>query len=310
MVAGTVTREEALMNPPQNSDWNRAAERLSKAFGAAFNVTVIPDLSGRTLRPIIQHMSVAKHRLVIPIGEKAGSPAVAVGTLDAQPTEVAEKLLQVAVRLIQKTLESDEQVLDLKACARQITQDFDERNWLHAQLRCLRDWDTAVPVSDFAEGVLASLGRTIRAEAVILAAAEKEETLAGDGMPLVRKTVIRTVTRSEAVDDEACRQLVSRLREVAGTDPLVQNEMKRRREFSMAPGVHSCILVPVRKREAFFGWILAVNHISEKEDLESTTIADDGALTEDEFGTAEAQLAECAAVVLALHPACEQLFAG
>ncbi len=299
------------MNPtPGDSDWQGTAKRLTEAFGAPFNVTVIPDLPGRTLRPIIQPMTVAKHRLVIPLGEKAGSPAAAVGTLDAQPTEVAEKLLEVAVRYIRKTLESDEQLLDLEACTRQISQIFDERNWLQGLLRRLRDWDAAVPVSGFAEGVLESLGRTVRAEAVVLVAAEKEQTRDGQGTPLVGKTVVRTGTGSEALQDEECRQLVSRLREVAGTNPLVQNDVKRRREFSMASGVHSCVLVPVRKRETFFGWILAVNHISEKQVPELGRSIVDGAVTEDEFGTAEAQLVECAAVVLALHPHCEQLFAG
>lgn len=295
---------------PEASDWQETAKCLAEAFGAPFNVTVIPDLTGRTLRPVIQHTTVAKHRLVIPIGRKGGDPAVAVGTLDAQPTEVAEKLLEVAVRYIQKTLEFDEQLLDLEACTRQISEDFDELNWLHGQLRRLRDWDVTTPVADFAEGLLVSVSRTVGAEAVMLVAAAKEETAGRRQLPTVGRRVVRIRGAKQVVNDEDCRQLVARLREVAGADPLVQNEMKRRREFSMAPGVHSCLLVPVRKREAFFGWILAVNRVSDRDRPESIAGGADDGITEDEFGTAEAQLAECAAVVLALHPHCEQLFSG
>jgi hypothetical protein len=296
--------------PAGNRDGQGTAQRLTEAFGTPFNVTTIPDLSGRTLRPIIQHLTVSKHRLVIPIGKRADSPAVAVGTLDAQPTEMAERLLEVAVRYIQKTLESDEQLLDLEACTRQISQDFDERNWLLGQLRRLREWDTRVPVSDFAEGVLQSLARTVRAEDVMLVAAEGEEAPSARELPPVGKTVIRSGTESGVINNEACVQLVGRLREVAEMDPLVQNEMKRRREFSMAPGVHSCILTPVKKRGAFFGWILAVNRIPEKNAAATAASSADDAVTGDEFGTAEAQLTECAAAILALHPHCEELLAG
>ena len=99
------------------------------------------------------------------------------------------------------------------------------------------------------------------------------------------------------------------MREVAGAQPLVQNDMKGRREFSMVPAVHSCILAPARRQDFFFGWLLAVNRIPAFDEPETATQQAIPHVSWDELGTAEASLMDAAAVVLATQARCAELLA-
>lgn len=297
------------MNPtPTEADWQRTARRLSEAFGAQFSVTVLTDFSGRAAGPIIQDLTVSKRRLVIPIGENGGDSAVAIATLDGHPKEVLERFLEVAVRYVRRSLRLDDQRLDLDACTQQISRDFEELNWLHRQLQYLRDCDTSDTAAVFAEGVLASLCKALSAEATVLVAADGPSGAEGQQIPLAGKPVMKVGPGRDVVDDGNFRQLVDRLREVAGRKPLVQNDMRRKREFSMAPWVHSCILVPVTRRRVFLGWLLAVNGVPPTDESAATSDGVDASVQEDAFGTSEARLMESAAAILALHPQRDELF--
>jgi hypothetical protein len=290
------------------NDWKRTVARLTAAFGAPFSVTVLSGVSDRALRPVIQNLTINRHRVVIPIGEKENHPAVAVATLDGHPSELLERLLGIALRSVQENLELDQQRLELQACSRQISHDFEELNWLHRQLRVLGSCGATGSPTDFAEGLLISLCKIVDAEAAVLVGADRENTPAVEELPLVGRTVRRFGPRKDAVEDDSCRRLVDRLREIAGKKPLVLNDMKRRREFSMAPGIHSCILAPVIRASIFYGWVLALNHISAEQGSGAPVDGCEIPPPEDEFGTSEAQVAESAGVLLALHPRCEELF--
>ena len=102
----------------------------------------------------------------------------------------------------------------------------------------------------------------VNAEGIILVSSDGEQACLGQEPPAAGRAVVRVGPGEIPLDAAGARQLVDRLREVAGLHPLVQNDMKRRREFAMAPQVHSCILVPVIMRSTFLGWLLAINHVS------------------------------------------------
>jgi hypothetical protein len=291
----------------EENHWERTVARLTAAFGTQFSVTVLSGVSGRALRPVIQDLTINRHRVVIPIGEKANHPAVAVATLDGHVSELLERFLGIAVRYVHENLELGEQRLELEACSEQISHDFEELNWLHRQLRVLGNCGTTGSAMDFAEGVLVSLCSTAGAEAAVLVSAERKNTRAGQELPLVGNTVLRVGPGKHVVDDDGCRQLVDRLRVIADKKPLVLNDIKRRREFSMAPGVHSCIVAPVIRARIVHGWVLAVNHISAKAGSDSAADRAEIPVPEDEFGTSEAQLVESAGVLLGLHPHYEEI---
>ena len=168
--------------------------------------------------------------------------------------------------------------------------------------------------------ILLPLSKLVGAQEIVLVSADPQGASPGQDVPPVGKAIARVGPGEQVVDDQSCCKLVDRLRDVAGTRPLVQTGMKRRREFSMVPGVDCCILVPAMRQESMLGWLLAVNRLP----ATSVPTADwqpDPApvcprqtgnvvsnLPDDEFGTFETNLLDFAAVVLAAHARCAELF--
>ena len=133
------------MNPllEEDNDWRMITSVLTDVLDAQFGVTVLPNRSAGQVRPVIENLSAEKYRLVIPIGEKAGKPMVAVGTLEAKPSEILEKLLGLAVRHVRQSRQLDEQRLDLDAYVHQISRDFEELSWLRGLIQHLKQRDEA-----------------------------------------------------------------------------------------------------------------------------------------------------------------------
>ncbi len=298
------------MNPllEENNDWRMITSVLTDVLDAQFGVTVLPSFSASQVRPVIENVSAEQYRLVIPIGQEGGKPVVAVGTLDAKPGEILEKLLGLAVRYVRQGRRLEEQCLDLEAYARQISRDFEELTWLRGLLQRLKDCEEGGSLENLAETVLSPLCPLIGAEQIILVSADPQSSSPGQEVPPVGKAVVRAGAEKEVLDDPSCCKLVDRMREVAGVQSLVQTGMKRRREFSMVPEVDSCILVPVIRQESLLGWLLAVNRITRTDDSSTTRGDSDSIPSEDDFGTFEANLLNFAAVMLAAHARCAELF--
>ena len=299
---------------PHEAKWQSVTSALTEAFDTHFGVMVLSNVCGNTFKPIIQAVSVGKYRLIIPLGVEAGSPVVAVGTFDANPREVLDKLLALVVRSIHKGSRhadqrlTEEQRLDIEAYARQTSRNFEELNWLCSQLESLTNCDASNSAKDNAQAVLLPLCPLIGAEGILLVSADREQKLPGQQTPLAGQVVAKVGPEPLEVDDDGCCGLINQLREIAISKPLVQNGMHRRREFSMAPGVHSCILVPVNKQNRLLGWLLAVNHSPRSTASEASAGEEFLASPDDGFGTSEANLAASAAAMLALDPSCPELF--
>lgn len=297
------------MNPllENNNDCRLITSVLTDVLDAQFGVTVLPNFPAGRVRPVIESVSPERFRLVIPVGQEEGKPVVAVGTLDAKPGEILEKLLGLAVRYILQGRRLDEQHLDLDAYARQISRDFEELTWLRSLPNYLKDRDQEGSTENLLEAILLPLCSLIGAEQIILLAAEPQATEPGQEVPKVGQVVVRVGPGKQVVDDPSCCKLVDRLREVAGTQSLVQTGMKRRREFSVVPQIDSCILVPVVRRQSLLGWLLAVNRVSGSVDSDPTASNDASQLAEEDYGTFEANLLDFAAVILAAHARCTEL---
>lgn len=306
----------------EDNDWRMIASVLTDVLDAQFGVTVLPSSSGGRLKAVIENLSAGQYRLVIPIGQQDGKPVVAVGTLQADPGEILEKLLGVAVRCIHQDRRLEEQRRDLDVYAEQISRDFEELNWLRGLLRHLKDRDgapsseggesSAPPngaAEDLVKAVLLPLCPLIGAEEILLLSADRESGSPGEDVPRVGNVVLRVGPGKRIADDQSCCKLADRLREIAGTQPLVQTGMKRRREFSMVPEVGSCILVPMARQGSILGWLLAVNQAARTGDSETATDTAATQPSELDFGTGEANLLDFAAVVLAAHDHCLELVA-
>jgi len=298
------------MNPllKDHNDWRIVTSVLTDVLDAQFGVTVLPSVSAGQVRPVIENVSGEQYRLVIPIGEEAGKPVVAVGTLHAKPGEILEKLLGVAVQYIRQGRRLEEQRLDLDAYAGQISRDFEELTWLRGLLQHLKDCDGAGSAEKLAETVLLPLCPLIGAEQIVLVSADPQATSPGQAVPPVGEAVVRVAPGGQVVDDQSCCKLVDRLREVAGGQSLVQTGMKRRREFSMVPDVDCCILVPVIRQESLLGWLLAASRTPRSADSSAAAGTAGSSLAENDFGSFEANLLDFAAVILAAHPRCAELF--
>ncbi len=303
------------MNPllEENNDWRMITSVLTDVLDAQFGVTVLPNHSASQVRPVIENLSAEKYRLVIPIGEEAGKPMVAVGTLEAKPCEILEKLLGLAVRHVRQSRQLDQQRLDLDAYVRQITRDFEEMSWLRGLIQHLKQRDEADSAENLVHTILLPLSKLVGMQEIVLVSADPQGASPGQDVPPVGKAVARVGSGEQVVDDQSCCKLVDRLRDVAGMRPLVQTGMKRRREFSMVPGVDCCILVPAIRQESLLGWLLAVNrlpapvcrgHTGQPDPASGNVLPN---LPEDEFGSFETNLLDFAAVVLAAHPRCAEL---
>jgi len=299
---------------PHEAEWQSITSALTETFETRFSTMVLSNVSANAFKPVIQTVSVGKHRLIVPVGVQAGSPVVAVGTFDAKPKEVLDRLLALVVQGIQNGSRHEdqrfieEQRLDVEAYAQQTTRNFEELNWLCSQLEFLTNCDASHPAKDGAEAILLPLCSLIQAGGILLVSADRTHELPGQQTPPAGRVVARIAPEPLGVDDDGCRGLINQLREIAISTPLVQNGMHRRREFSMAPEVHSCILVPVNKQRRLLGWLLAVNH-SRKSPTPEDSAAGASYLSPDGgFGTSEANLAVSAAAMLVLHAACLELF--
>ncbi|GAG29637.1 unnamed protein product, partial [marine sediment metagenome] len=206
-----------------NNDWQLITSFLTGVLGAQFGVTVLSNLPGTRVNPVVENVSADRYRLVIPIGHEADKLVVAVGTLDAKPPEILEKLLGLAVRYIREGRRFQEQRLDLDAYAQQVNQDFEELNWLRSLLQHLREHDQTSSAEDVAGKILLPLCTIIQAEEIILVLADQENTSPGQKVPSAGKVIVRVDPKEQIVDDQSCCQLVDRLREVAGVQSLVQN---------------------------------------------------------------------------------------
>ncbi|MHC4178041.1 MAG: hypothetical protein ACYSWU_11080 [Planctomycetota bacterium] len=310
------------MNPllEEHNDWRMITSVLTDVLDAQFGVTVLPSFSASQVRPVIENVSAEQYRLVIPIGDEAGKPVVAVGTLTATPGEILEKLLGLAVRHVRQGRKLEEQRLDLDAYAQQVSRDFEELTWLRGLLQRLKHCDETAAAEDLARTVLLPLCSLTGAEQIILVSAsrrgnnpngppERQQSGSSDeDVPPVGKVVVRVGPEEQVVDDRNCCKLVDRLREVVSGQSLIQTGMKKRREFSMVPDVDSCIIVPVTRQESLLGWILAVNRSPTTIQRHAPADQAVSSLAENEFGSFEANLLDFAAVVLAAHPCCAELF--
>ena len=244
--------------------------------------------------------------VVIPIPHTGEHPLVAVGRVSMSQQELLHRLGALAVRELHRRWEVTESRQEVDACAKQITRDFEELNYLTELAKHLELCEISRSMIDVAGTVLPELRKIIRAEAVILfslpdCSGEPPSPEAPIG-PAVAWAGLR------AVSEATCRTLIGRYRQFAVEQAVSVNRLDQRPESADFPGIESFLLSPVVKDDVYLGWLMALNRIDPECIGPSQEDYPSWGLSDYEFGSGQAQLVRVTAGVLATHERNVQLF--
>jgi hypothetical protein len=180
------------MNPAAHEmDWQTSLSNLSEALGASLSVSIIRDVPPDNVEPVVQNVSSGQYQFVIPLAREGGELTAAVGSLDAPAGDLATRLLRLAVRYDEERRISEEQRLDLDACAEHFHRELERLGWLRRQLGRLSHCDSAETYEHFAEEILRSLCEIIGAESLLVIAAEGEAPSRERASPRVGRVAAR-----------------------------------------------------------------------------------------------------------------------
>lgn len=219
-------------------------------------------------------------------------------------------LTTTIARLLVKDLAHQKQIKavdsELKACAAQISQDFEELVFLRDLAQNMEIRDDAQDDWPIAQQILPFLQRLVHAEAIILVASEQLQER-GDASVVAVGAPVNWIG-PRVIDDASCRQMVETYRDAARLRPVVKNHWDGTLEGKKFPGVHSFILVPVTQRDFTAGWVLALNRQPREEALTAplerrslTQIPCGHGLSDAEFGSVEASLLASTVTILATY---------
>jgi len=229
--------------------------------------------------------------LLLPIKLEHGRQLAAAARFDGDADE--ELLLRLG-RAVVREIGSAREVESL---ASQLTTDFEELSFMRHMARHLELLDVSVEPMELARHILPPLYHSIAAESLVFLPAmrnEEDEAEVGD---------MQICLGDSPLDEGACRSLVTAAREEARHAPLVSNNFPEHPRGGEFPALREVIVVSAVKGPRVFGWLLALNRLSDED-----AKLDPWQLSHHEFGTHEATLMSSAASILATHATNVELF--
>ena len=249
--------------------------------------------------PQVAETEPGRFLVALPLGEIGGAKLVATTRLTGVPEDAVRLLAQVVFDNLKLRQELKRYRSDLDMCAAQIGNDFEELTFLRTLADHLDVSDPSHGTWHVAQMVLPLLATVIRAESLVLVAAERGEPT---GEVRVGSPVLWVGPRR--LDDEACRRFIERFRQMAAGQPVVRNHFDKTPEGSEFPGVRKFVLTSLAKGERVSGWLAAINHVHRMDRQQEPLLA----LSQYEFGTVEASLLSSVASMLATHARNVELF--
>jgi HD-GYP domain-containing protein (c-di-GMP phosphodiesterase class II) len=301
---------------------------LQQAFGVAFGKTVtrhLPStavwegysdhgepsdfdyeanrLSANVAFPRIRTFSVSPQDTLVVVTPDASEPdqhlAGRINIVDQDSLiRTTTFAVQVALERVQAAADRAEVAkneLHMVSYAEQISNSFEELVYLRELTGFIEHCEFPNSTIDVAEAMLGSLKDLVRAETIVLIKSGDDSDNASDPQLEDNRLVITNRFGSDDIQDSTCIALVDCFGEVADT-PVVMNRFNSDAGMFELLGVRNIILLPVRRGDFQFGWLMVLNKIP-PESLHD----EDEEIGQDEFGTVEAGLLQATTLLLATH---------
>jgi HD-GYP domain-containing protein (c-di-GMP phosphodiesterase class II) len=184
--------------------------------------------------------------------------------------------------------------------AEQVSDSFEELVYLRELAGYLEQCEVPRDTVVVAETMLPSLRELVGAESMVLIKADGQAAMDNDEQRLV----VTNRYGSDDIKDSTCKAVVDFFGSKAHNGhPVVLNHFTDSAQHFELLGLRNLVLLPVRRGEFHFGWLLALNKVP------SAFLADpENSLGFDEFGTSEAGLMQAATLLLATHARNLELF--
>lgn len=257
-------------------------------------------------QPLVATFDQNKTLILIPtISEEHRQPnkRIAVGMVESVGYEVVNHLVNTSFRLQTEQQINEQSRVQLEKYAEQVSGDFEELFWLREPAQQLEYCGAENPIEEITEKVLPSLRHLIKANSLIYFPENRSDS--STESPLEQSAI---VYGDRNVDLMICQDLVTKHRERALEQPVVNN-YQYDSPVLMNSDLNNCfILVPVARGEYVFAWLLAIGKNCDILETLCDLQAPPVKCSEREFGTFEAGLMATTGILLANHAHNAQLF--
>lgn len=263
-------------------------------------------LSRSLEEPAVEELSPGLYLVGIPLAvtigpdRNASEAATGWGTVQASFSSLVKTLYRTSRERMILQHEVNEFRTGLAPHLEQITYDFEQLTWLRRLSEQVELCDSANPLREMAEKILPDLCQLAQAEGLVYV-----ETLRSgphDEFPLSRAGRPLFWAGRQLLNDDQCAALVESLcGDRFPGESIVRNHLDHPADWDLqiAPGIHSCVQVPILHRSLCYGWLVALNRIPWRLRAGNTTHSVPAGFCDDEFGTAESSMLNSAAATLA-----------
>ncbi len=245
------------------------------------------------------HLPFGPAVLVVPDSQPGGPRNFAVGELPTADSDLVASNIEFALRTANERLSTDESESLLESYAAQLSQAYEEINWLRGLSEQLGQCEVSRSLTDVAADTLPALRRLLQTQAAVFVEVGEDQ-----GSDYVERLRVAHWSGDQIISDTSCCELIAAMSMDNLCDTVVRNRMTGYGSFDGGQPLESMLLTPVVKGRQAFGWLILLNRNGHA----SHVITNHDILGLDEFGTEEAGMAESAAVMLATHARNVQLF--
>jgi response regulator RpfG family c-di-GMP phosphodiesterase len=331
----TITTEQPVLEVVRRSFVAAASAALADTFGVAFDLwiwqndrwqclsadepggeclsehgqsqsdvaAILGQLPDNVCKPKLVGRGDDRHLLLVPIRPNDRTTVVAAATVQTTEPGLLVQLAQFFLKDFQRREQLERLHDENTAFALQVTDDFEELMFLRRMAEFLDVSESFHDFGQMAEAVLPLLIHSVKAELLVIVAAEPSSESADTGEFQVGSVIARC--GHKVLDDDICQRIVARYHGDAEVQPVVKNRFDDSEEGTDCPGVREFVLTPLAKNGEVKAWLLALNRRagSGYSGFECQWQASDL-----EFGTGEASLLSSAAAMLATHAKNVELF--
>lgn len=214
---------------------------------------------------------------------------VAVGVVPTTARDLLTRLVRQTLQLASQDARLNQQARELDSCIEQLSYNMEEQTWLRTLSDQMRLCDVSLNVRSVAEQLLTSLQGLIRAESLALFAGNFSTTGTTEDVTV-------TWVGDRFANDHVWIDWLADLSSGSTHRRTYVANHARIDEPLRVCGVQSLMAVRLQSSDRLRGWLVAVNRLGQDSRPSSVN-----RLSESEFGTVEASLADAAGTLMATH---------
>jgi hypothetical protein len=269
-------------------------ENDSKGFSPALDCA-LQSFNRRSEQPFVWRHD---GKLVVMINTCLDSfvPIVVGVVLPDQPETLICSLISAHFEALQQRVESELSKKQSEFFIDQVTQDFEELNWLRSANEYFDLCDSNHTIESIARECLPNLAKVIRAEAILFVQST-QGCKSSIGKPDWNRVIANGNSKKH---HESCKKFLADSIAQLVHGPRVLNVKPTEACLADFPGLRNCIAVLVAKSGQVYGWILAFNKMPSQNAV-PLLVVDSSPKSESFFGTFEASLIRSAANIMSSH---------